>query len=105
MEPPTGSVSARQKDTGAASDEGFSPVVDPVVVWDAMWEAGTSLLGSYVWLEEHAEDDVEAAKWLKKSISLIRRRERLDTGDIAAQQKLMAEFIAEEKALRHLVKV
>lgn len=79
------------------------PGVDPVAVWDAMWEAGTSLIGSYVWLRRHTSSDHEADKWRQSILAVKKRRSELDPMDIPEQQELMRQFIAEEQALSHLV--
>lgn len=76
---------------------------DPVAVYDAMWEAGTSVMGSYVWLADHARTEDEAAKWWAAYAEVIELRERVDARDEAAQRDATAEFIARERAVRPLV--
>ena len=34
-----------------------------MAVYDAMREAGTALMGSFVWLADHAADEGTAARW------------------------------------------
>lgn len=81
-----------------------SPPVDPVAIFDAMWEAGTSLFGSYVWLSDHAETPEQAEQWWAKALAVKDRRETVSATDEDGQRRMMAEFIAEERELRPLVR-
>lgn len=78
---------------------------DPVVVFDAMWEAGTSLFGAYVWLADHAPDPRAADRWWEMALTVKRRRRTVDARDVQAQRAAMQEFLAEERAIRGLVAV
>lgn len=81
-----------------------APPVDPVSIFDAMWEAGTSLMGSYVWLADHASSTEEAGRWWDEYGKVITDREAIDARDIEAQRAATADFVARERAIRHLVK-
>lgn len=81
-----------------------APRVDPVSTFDAMWEAGTSLMGSYVWLADHATTQDAAARWWDEYGRVITEREAIDARDVEAQRAATADFVARERAVRHLVK-
>ncbi len=78
---------------------------DPVAVFDAMWEAGTSLMGSYVWLADHAASEEEARRWWAAYADVIAQRKRIDARDPHVQRQAAAEFIARERAVATLVRV
>lgn len=73
---------------------------DPVVLWDAMFDAGTSLIGSYVWLRRRAETPEEAAQWTELIHDVKRTRAGLSPQDQAAQREALQSFVAAEAALQ-----
>lgn len=78
---------------------------DPVVVYDAMWEAGTSVFGSYIWLLDRCEKGSEAAeRWWALALDVKDRRAAVDANDLEAQRRATTGFIAQEKALHGLVR-
>ncbi len=77
---------------------------DPVVIYDAMREAGTSLMGSFAWLADHAPSPAEAERWWAAYGEAIKQRDRVDARDELAQRRATAEFIAQERAVRALVR-
>ncbi|MCE1180464.1 MAG: hypothetical protein LWW86_15725 [Micrococcales bacterium] len=76
---------------------------DPVAVYDGMWEAGTSLMGGYVWLADHADDSSEADRWLGAMAGVHRERAKVDAHDTKAQLEATAEYVARDQAIRALV--
>lgn len=79
--------------------------VDPVAIYDAMREAGTSLMGSYIWLADHAATPEETERWRQASSLIYREREQVDARDVDAQRAATVAYIARERALRPLVRV
>lgn len=77
---------------------------DPVAVYDAMREAGTSLAGSYVWLADHADRPAEADRWWVAYAQVVEDRDRVDPRDEQAQRRATADFIARERAVRAFVR-
>lgn len=98
LEDYTGRVLARHR--GSVQTCGS---VDPVAIYDSMREAGTSLMGSYVWLADHAATEDEANRWLAADQELYRERERIDARDEHAQREATKDYVARELALRGLV--
>lgn len=78
---------------------------DPVAAFDAMWEAGTSLFGSYVWLADHADNEQTRDRWWTLALDVKREREQVDAVDMEVQRVALAGFVSRERAVRGLVRV
>lgn len=78
---------------------------DPVVVYDAMWDAGISVFGSYIWFLDRCKEGLEAAeRWWALALDVKDRRAAVDANDLGVQRCVITGFIAQEKALRGLVR-
>jgi len=78
---------------------------DPVAAFDAMWEAGTSLFRSYVWLADHADNEQTRDRWWTLALDVKREREQVDAGDMEVQRVALAGFVSRERAVRGLIRV
>ncbi len=77
--------------------------VDPVAVYDAMREAGTALMGSFVWLADRATDEGAAARWWTAYAEVLATREQVDARDVETQRRVTREYLAREQAVRPMV--
>lgn len=78
---------------------------DPVAVYDGMWEAGTSLMGGYIWLADHAATPAEADRWRAAMTDVHRERDQVDARDTEAQLAATAEYVARDQAIRALIRL
>ena len=77
--------------------------IDPVAIYDAMREAGTSLMGSYVWLADHAETEAEADRWRAAYAAVHAERHQVDARDQESQLEATTGYVELEQAVRSLV--
>lgn len=75
-----------------------------MAVYDAMREAGTALMGSFVWLADHAADEGPAARWWAAYGEVQATRELVDARDVETQRRVTREYLAREQAVRPLVR-
>jgi hypothetical protein len=75
---------------------------DPVATFDAMWEAATSIMGSYVRLADHAATEPESSRWWQAHVNVINDRKQVDALDVNAQQAALGRYLALGRSLRSL---
>ncbi len=79
------------------------PAIDPVALYDSMDDAGTSLMGSYAWLADHAATEAEAQRWWDAFGAVLAHLPTINARDEAAQREARANYISREQAVRDLV--
>jgi hypothetical protein len=75
---------------------------DPIATFDAMWEAATSLMGSYVRLADRAETKTEATQWRRAHVHVIEDRKQVNARDPDAQHAALGRDLALGRSLRSL---
>lgn len=72
---------------------------DPVAIYDAMYEAGTSLIGAYRWMAARADSEAEKTRWREALQAVTRQRQALGPFDEDGQRATTVAFLARDQAM------